>query len=120
MALAETLTVDGHEYGMAGVLPLRVRMTEELQALDHVELTAEEDTLVARAGETRRGHEFHYSTADVGSDARFAFDVVRGRGIDGRDGIVAYETLGTYAHLHAESGAVDRFVDAVEAAQSAR
>ena len=70
-------------------------------------------------GETRRGHEFHYSTADVGSDARFAFDVVRGRGIDGRDGLVAYETLGTYAHLHAESGAVDRFVDAVEAAQSA-
>jgi cobyrinic acid a,c-diamide synthase len=112
MALAETLTVDGHDHRMAGVLPARVRLSDDLQALDHVELRAERGTLTARAGETRRGHEFHYSTADAASDARFAFDVVRGRGIDGRDGLVAYQTLGTYAHLHAESGAVDRFVDA--------
>jgi cobyrinic acid a,c-diamide synthase len=113
MALSETLTVDGTEYRMAGVLPTRVRMTDGLAALDHVELVAERATLTARRDETRRGHEFHHSTADVDSDARFAFDVARGRGIDGRDGVVAYETLGTYAHLHAERGAVDRFLDVV-------
>ncbi|AUV80725.1 cobyrinic acid a,c-diamide synthase [Salinigranum rubrum] len=113
MALSETLTVDGIGHRMAGVLPARVRMTDGLAALDHVELVAERETLTARRDETRRGHEFHHSTADVASDARFAFDVARGRGIDGHDGLVAYETLGTYAHLHAESGAVDRFLDAV-------
>jgi cobyrinic acid a,c-diamide synthase len=115
MALAETLTVDGADHGMAGVLPARIEMADGPQALDHVELAADRDTLVARAGETRRGHEFHYSTAAVAGDARFAFDVVRGRGIGGRDGLVAHETLGTYAHLHADCGAVDRFVDAVAA-----
>ncbi|WP_318567105.1 cobyrinic acid a,c-diamide synthase [Salinigranum marinum] len=115
MALAETLTVDGRDHRMAGVLPAVVRLSGELQALDHVDLRAERGTLTARAGETRRGHEFHYSTADAASDARFAFDVVRGQGIDGRDGLVAYETLGTYAHLHAESGAVDRFLAAAAA-----
>ena len=113
MALAETLIVDGDDHAMAGVLPTQVRMSDGIAALDHVELTAERDTLTASAGETRRGHEFHYSTATVATDARFAFDVVRGQGIDGRDGLVAYETLGTYTHVHPESGAVDRFLDAV-------
>jgi cobyrinic acid a,c-diamide synthase len=117
MALSERLTVDGTDHRMAGVLPAQVRMTESVQALDHVELAAERETLTARGGETRRGHEFHHSTADVASDARFAFDVVRGRGLDGCDGLLAYETLGTYAHLHAESGAVDRFLDAVASAE---
>ncbi|WP_254546281.1 cobyrinic acid a,c-diamide synthase [Halomarina pelagica] len=115
MALAESLEVDGETHGMAGVLPAEVRMCDRFQALDHVELTARRDAPTARAGETLRGHEFHYSAADVGSDARFAFDVARGRGIDGeRDGLLEYRTLGTYAHVHAESGAFDRFVESID------
>jgi cobyrinic acid a,c-diamide synthase len=48
----------------------------------------------------------------VDRDARFAFDVVRGDGIDGeRDGLTEYRTLGTYAHVHPESGAFDAFVE---------
>ncbi len=112
MALSESLTTaDGDEYGMAGVLPVRVRMEERHQALDHVELRARRDAPTARADDTLRGHEFHYSAADPGSDARFAFDVERGTGIDGRDGLLEYETLGTYAHVHGESGAFDRLAD---------
>jgi cobyrinic acid a,c-diamide synthase len=63
------------------------------------------------AGGTLTGHEFHYSSAHVGSDARFAFDVERGDGIDDqRDGLQEYRTLGTYCHVHPESGAFDIFV----------
>ncbi|WP_129114671.1 cobyrinic acid a,c-diamide synthase [Halegenticoccus tardaugens] len=116
MALAESLTtVEGETHGMAGVLPAEVRMHERYQALDHVELRARsEGTLTARAGEAIRGHEFHYSGADVADDARFAFDVARGSGIDGEhDGLTEYRTLGTYAHVHAESGAFDRFVESL-------
>jgi cobyrinic acid a,c-diamide synthase len=115
MVLAETLTTaDGNTYEMAGVLPADVRMCERYQALDHVELRARTDTLTAGASEHLRGHEFHYSNADIGADARFAFDVKRGDGIDdGRDGLMEHRTLGTYCHVHPESGAFDRFIEVI-------
>jgi cobyrinic acid a,c-diamide synthase len=53
--------------------------------------------------------------AAVADDARFAFDVERGTGIDGdREGLVEHRTLGTYCHVHAASGAFDAFLDEVE------
>ncbi|MFC7140181.1 cobyrinic acid a,c-diamide synthase [Halosimplex aquaticum] len=112
MALSESLTTtDGETHEMAGILPADVQMHDRYQALDHVELRARRDALTASAGETRRGHEFHYSTADPAADARFAFDVERGDGIaDGSDGLTEYRTLGTYCHCHPESGAFDAFL----------
>ncbi|AQL44204.1 cobyrinic acid a,c-diamide synthase [Halorientalis sp. IM1011] len=116
MTLSESLTTaDGETGEMAGVLPAEIEMRDRYQALDHVELRATEETLTADSGGFLRGHEFHYSEASVGRDARFAFEMERGDGIDGeRDGLTEYRTLGTYAHVHAESGAFDRFLDAVE------
>ncbi|WP_224447698.1 cobyrinic acid a,c-diamide synthase [Haloprofundus salilacus] len=115
MALAESLTtVDGETHEMAGILPADVTMRDRYQALDHVELRARTEALICPEGRTLRGHEFHYSEADPAIDARFAFDVIRGKGIDGEhDGLTEHRTLGTYAHVHPESGAFDRFVDAV-------
>ncbi|MFB6157934.1 MAG: cobyrinic acid a,c-diamide synthase [Haloferacaceae archaeon] len=116
MALAETLTTtEGTTHGMAGVLPGDVRMCDRYRALDHVELRARRDVPTAAAGDRLRGHEFHYSALDPGPDARYAFEVERGDGIDGdRDGLVEYRTLGTYCHVHAASGAFDAFVEAAE------
>jgi cobyrinic acid a,c-diamide synthase len=113
MALAESLrTADGETFEMAGVLPADVEMHDRYRALDHVELAANRDTLTAPVGSTLRGHEFHYSTAAVAGDARFAFDVERGTGVEGdHDGLTEYRTLGTYAHVHADSGSFDRFLD---------
>ena len=116
MALGESLTTtDGETHAMAGVLPVDVEMQERYQALDHVELSATTDTLTAGAGQSRRGHEFHYSSASVPRDGRFAFEMERGDGIDGdHDGLTEYRTLGTYAHVHAESGAFDTFLQHVQ------
>lgn len=115
MALSETLTdTDGDTHAMAGVLPADVTMCERYQALDHVELVARGDTLTASGGEQLRGHEFHYSTAEVADDADFAFEVKRGDGIAGaKDGLTEYRALGTYAHVHADSGAFDSFIDSL-------
>lgn len=109
MALSESLTTtDGQTYGMAGVLPADVRMHDRYRALDHVELRARRRTPTAAADDRLRGHEFHHS----GTDARFAFDVLRGDSIDDdRDGLYEHRTLGTYCHCHAESGALDAFVE---------
>ncbi|MBZ6496128.1 cobyrinic acid a,c-diamide synthase [Natrinema longum] len=117
MAMSRSLTTtDGTRSEMAGVLPADVSMHDRYQALDHVELAATEGTLTAAAGEEIRGHEFHYSSADVDGDARFAFETVRGDGIDGdHDGLTAHESLGTYVHVHPESGAFDRFLERVSA-----
>ncbi|GAB3030353.1 cobyrinic acid a,c-diamide synthase [Natronobiforma cellulositropha] len=115
MAMAESLTTaDGETHAMAGILPATVEMCERYQALNHVELEARSDGPTATAGSRLRGHEFHYSTATLtaGADARFAFETVRGEGIDGgHDGLCEYDSLATYAHVHAESGAFDRFLE---------
>ncbi|WP_254862326.1 cobyrinic acid a,c-diamide synthase [Halovivax gelatinilyticus] len=113
VAMSRSLsTVDGDRYEMAGILPADVEMCDRYQALDHVELRAVEDAPTAGRDETVRGHEFHYSRASVDSDARFAFETVRGAGITGeRDGLLAYNSIGTYAHVHPESGAFDAFLD---------
>jgi cobyrinic acid a,c-diamide synthase len=113
MAMSQSLTtIEGERYEMAGILPADVTMQDRYQALDHVELEAMSGALTAHPGESIRGHEFHYSKASVDSDARFAFKTVRGDGIDGdHDGLLEYESMGTYAHVHPESGAFDRFVD---------
>jgi len=112
MAMSQSLTTaDGDTHEMAGILPAEVTMHERYQALDHVELEATRGTLTATAGDRIRGHEFHYSSADVDGDARYAFETVRGDGIDGdHDGLLEYASLGTYVHVHAESGAFDRFL----------
>ncbi|MEF8872527.1 MAG: cobyrinic acid a,c-diamide synthase [Haloarculaceae archaeon] len=115
LALGESLTTtDGDSYEMGGVLPAAFEMCERYQALDHVQLRARRKARTAETGETLRGHEFHYSIADVSSDARFAFDVERGDGItDEKDGLTEYQTLGTYCHVHPASGAFDTFVERV-------
>ena len=113
MALAESLTTaEGDTHAMAGVLPADIEMRDRYQALDHVELRATRNGPTAATDAVLRGHEFHYSAAAVDDDARFAFEVERGEGIDGdRDGLIEHRTLGTYAHVHPESGAFDAFLD---------
>ena len=113
MAMSQSLTtVEGDTHEMAGILPADVEMCDRYQALNHVELEAIGDAPTARAGESIRGHEFHYSKATVDNDAKFGFKTVRGEGIDGdRDGLLEYNSMGTYAHVHPESGAFGRFVD---------
>jgi len=120
MAMAQSLTTaDGETYEMAGILPAEVTMHDRYQALDHVELEATCDSLTASSGTTLRGHEFHYSSADLAAsvvdrDGQFAFETKRGRGIDGdHDGLMAYDSLGTYVHIHPVSGGFDHFLERV-------
>jgi cobyrinic acid a,c-diamide synthase len=78
-------------------------MTRKRQALGHVAVEATTDCAIARSGDILRGHEYHYSTASVDSDARFAYRVKKGKGIDGRDGITESNVVGSYLHAHVYS-----------------
>jgi cobyrinic acid a,c-diamide synthase len=47
-----------------------------------------------------KGHEFHYSGVVMDPGTRFVYTLSRGTGIiDGKDGVVFNNTLGSYTHL---------------------
>jgi cobyrinic acid a,c-diamide synthase len=109
--LGEELVRDDRSYKMAGVLPATTIMTRKLQALGYVEAQVVGSNPVAEMGLTLRGHEFHYSRMDLSRDARLAYHMLRGRGIDkGRDGLTEHNTLGSYLHSHFISFPVSHFL----------
>ncbi len=104
MYLSRSLSpVEGKQVSLGNVLPLDVQMTKKIQALGHVEVEAATDCAIARRGDIIRGHEFHYSKASVDPDARFAYRVINGKGLDGRDGITEENVVASYLHAHAYS-----------------
>lgn len=58
---AAIIDVHGQAHAMAGLLPGQAMMAQQL-TLGYRSLCALHDTWLWRAGETMRGHEFHYST----------------------------------------------------------
>ncbi len=115
MYLGERLVdAESRVHEMVGVLPTTVQMHRRRAALGYVTLEAIEDSLLARKGESARGHEFHYSTVSVTGPAQFAFASIDGHGIeDGRDGFTTPTLLASYTHLHFASNPImaERFVD---------
>ncbi len=101
MYLSRSLTsVEGVATALVGILPAHIQMTPRRQALGHAAGKALSDCAIARKGDVLRGHEYHYSTASVDGDARFAFKMLKGDGIDGYDGMVEYNVVGSYLHVH--------------------
>lgn len=103
MYLGESLTdASGACWPMVGVLPGESHMTSSLKRFGYCEATALTDTLLASAGETLHGHEFHYS--DFSGGSAFAFALCKER--DGevqaswQGGYQLGNTLASYLHVH--------------------
>jgi cobyrinic acid a,c-diamide synthase len=61
----------GDVFPMTGCLPFGTRMLDRLKALGYREITQTQATVLGPAGQTARGHEFHYSAiADGAVDAQ--------------------------------------------------
>jgi cobyrinic acid a,c-diamide synthase len=93
-------TVDGARYKLTGIIPAEVKMTANLQAVGHSEVEVVRDCAIAMKGEGLRGHEYHQCIAAVDDDARFAYRMVRGKGVNGCDGVTENNTLASFQHLH--------------------
>ncbi|MEE4567486.1 cobyrinate a,c-diamide synthase [Paenibacillus polymyxa] len=106
MVLARTLTDRaGHSHHMAGVIPSDVRMQEKRAALGYREATALQDCLLLEAGETIRGHEFHYSVMSYDESAApypFAYQTKGMRGLQS-EGYAKGNLLAAYTHIHLAS-----------------
>jgi len=110
MYLARTLRWNDTHVKMVGALPVDVLMHERPVGRGYVTLKTTADALwltsTVPAGQTLRGHEFHYSSLEnVSPELKFAYKVLRGHGVDGeRDGVVYRNVLASYAHLRSGAG----------------
>lgn len=113
MYLQQSLaTASGERHRMVGLLPGESAFTKARLTLGYREVQARQDTILQRAGETVRGHEFHYSVADGPDPTLAAYDVLGGP--PHVEGFACGSVLGSYVHLHFGSDArlAPRFVDA--------
>ena len=85
-----------HEF--AGVLPGETRMPAR-RVVTYVEGRSGPGSPMGAGA--FRGHAFHYSEVVLEPGTRYAYELSRGKGIDGmRDGAVVQNVLGAYCHLH--------------------
>jgi cobyrinic acid a,c-diamide synthase len=77
-------------------------MFPRLKALGYREITLTGDTVIGNQGLTIRGHEFHYSELDRGTqEIKRAYRISDRLGLDKPpDGYLVNRTLGSYNHLH--------------------
>ena len=102
----------GTSWPMVGALAGRACRQGRLVRFGYATLTARRDSLLARAGEELRAHEFHYWDTDEPGDA---FRANKAAGGDGWDCIVATPTLHAgFPHLYLPGSpdAARRFVEA--------
>lgn len=103
MYLSRRLTWDGRAEAMVGAIPADVVMHKRPIGRGYMRLRETEQGLWPgpRASDGFPAHEFHYSALlDIGEGVGYAYDVLRGTGVDGRhDGLIYKNVLASYAHL---------------------
>jgi cobyrinic acid a,c-diamide synthase len=103
--------LEGHYYTMAGVLPGRSVMQGGRLILGYRTIRAKQSNCLLAAGESVRGHEFHFSSMQDGTDVvPSAYDVLDQPGR--HEGFVCHNVLASYIHVHLGSKAslAPRFV----------
>ncbi len=128
MYLSRSLSWNGERHEMVGAIPADTIMHERPQGRGYVRLRETGGHPWPRAGKPSAdveipAHEFHYSSLEnVDGNLRYAFQVVRGTGIDGRnDGIVHRNVLACYTHMRDVGGNhwTARFVEFVRQCKAA-
>lgn len=102
MYLARSLRWRDRRTEMVGVIPGDIVMHDRPQGRGYVKLRETGKGLWPLGGNGEiRAHEFHYSNLEnLPPDTRYAYDVLRGTGTDGRhDGIVYKNLLACYVHV---------------------
>ena len=112
----------GDKHKMVELFEGNARMRGKLEALDYTLVKVKGNNPLSKVGERLRGHEFHFSVIEgLPKDSKFAYRMLRGKGIrDGRDGLLDYNCLASYMHLHFAQGhgLVRNFIKACEGYKS--
>ncbi len=100
--LGQSLEIEGQEYPMTGVFPVRFGLSQKPQAHGYSACTVTGDTCFYEKGTVIKGHEFRYSTVKswAGRTEELVVEMERGTGfLGGRDGLVTNNTLAMYTHV---------------------
>ncbi|WP_024327084.1 cobyrinate a,c-diamide synthase [Thioalkalivibrio sp. AKL19] len=105
MYLSRSIRWHGRQHPMVAAIPADCVMHERPQGRGYVYLCETGAGLWPRLPDTPSGrplpaHEFHYSALEaMDPDTFYAYEIQRGRGVDGRhDGILYRNLLATYSH----------------------
>jgi cobyrinic acid a,c-diamide synthase len=102
MYLCRSIRWKGKSHEMVGLIPADVELSQKPQGHGYVVAKVIEQNYLFPVGLTIRGHEFHHSSLIHLDGSRFAYRIMRGHGINGReDGIVYKNLFASYMHLHA-------------------
>ncbi|MEW6647866.1 MAG: cobyrinate a,c-diamide synthase [Pseudomonadota bacterium] len=108
MYLARSIRWGERSAAMVGIIPGDIVMYEKPQGRGYVRLRETGANPWPREGAPAEfyAHEFHYSMLEnLSSGLTYAYDMVRGTGIDGRhDGIVYRNLVANYVHLRDVDG----------------
>ncbi len=104
MYLSRSISWGDNQREMVGVIPGDAIMHPRPQGRGYVRLkpsAAHPWPVMSDGGNDLPAHEFHHSTLEnLDEDLTFAYDVTRGRGVNGQqDGIVVHNLVAGYAHL---------------------
>jgi len=104
--LGESILLDGEDFPLSGVFPIRFGLHRKPQAHGYTELTVNGKNPFYKEGEKIKGHEFRYSQilSWQGTQADLVLEMQRGVGfMDNRDGLVYKNVLALYTHIHSLS-----------------
>ena len=110
MYLTRAIEWNGERREMVGALPADSLMHERPQGRGYIRLEERGNgpwplTTEGDGAALIQAHEFHHSSLENLGELEYAYDVLRGYGIDGRhDGIIHRNTLACYAHLRDVAG----------------
>jgi cobyrinic acid a,c-diamide synthase len=102
--LARSLRCNDVVYPMAGLFPIDLSMQQKPLGHGYTSARVDAPNPFYAVGTSFRGHEFHYSgLVDGLQGTESCMKVERGVGVGGaRDGLVRFNTLACYTHVHAD------------------
>jgi cobyrinic acid a,c-diamide synthase len=102
MYLCRGINWQGKCHEMVGAIPAEVEIFQRPQGHGYVVAKVTMENPLFPVGLTVRGHEFHHSNLSSHDGLNFAYQIRRGRGVNGkRDGIVHRNVFASYTHIHA-------------------
>lgn len=100
MYLCRRIIASGKEFEGVNLIPADVVLDISRRFLGYTRARVVRDNVISLKNDTILGHEFHYSYLDPIDDLKFAYELERGYGIDGkRDGIILHNCLASYMHV---------------------
>ena len=103
MYLAKEIELQGREYELSGVLPIKIRMYDKPQGHGYCEAIVDKKNPFYKICTIIKGHEFHYSNiTEYEPELNSSLSIKRGVGcFNKRDGIIYKNVFASYIHVHA-------------------